>query len=108
MAPVMSKLKKKNLQRLIQKRQQLENVITQTSNVTVVLNNSTVAEKLPTKDEPVQAMETPNYHSKEIRHTLISLVAIIVLLALSLYLNHRTTYFAAFGNWLYTVLRLKG
>lgn len=108
-APVMAKHKKKNLQQLIQKRQQLQNVITHTDNATITTSdhqNISISKELPEK-KPEKVEQKLQYHGIEIRHTLVSLIVIIILLAISLYISHKTTYFSTFGSWLYTVLRLK-
>lgn len=102
----MAKKQHKNLQERLEKRQRLQQIVAQSGDYTAVLvDKPVVAAADAVKAAPAIAVQGES-HSKEIRHTLVSLVIIAILLVASVYADHHTSYFATFGNWLYTSLKL--
>ncbi len=108
MAPTMSKNKKKNIQHLIQKKQQLQSLTGSHIELNFALPTNTSEKKeLTSPDKNLPELTAYSPFGKEIKHTIISIAIILVLLGVAIYLDFKTSYFTTFGNWLYTVLRLK-
>lgn len=103
----MAKKQKKNLQKLVQKRQQLQQVsqsVDSTSTV-AVSPAGTIALPAPVT---LPALPADNHLIKEVSRTLLSFVFIALLLTIAVIIDHKTAFFSNLGDRLFTFLRLKG
>lgn len=101
----MAKKSKKNLQKILAKRQQLQQ-----------LNTSAAPASLPEPSEELKALPTvtqksvaalPAYsHNRELVRTVISIAIIAALLIGVVIFDRQRDDLATFGNWLYNTLRL--
>ena len=104
----MAKKKKQNLQKLIAKKQQLQQVAQGT--VVAFSENS----KVETYQKPETAIvETTTYQPKAtrdraLRKTAASIVVIAVLLVAAVIFDKKSHYLNQFGDWIYSALRLQG
>lgn len=107
----MAKKNRQKLQQLIAKRQQLqtvqagrpttEQVVRPSVPPSPVTNQPTVV-NLPPDNQPVASYSV----GRELRRTVVSIGLIIILLGVSFWVDHKTTYFQTFGSWLFVHLRL--
>lgn len=99
----MAKKSKKNLQKILAKRQQLEQLST-TSLTPALPEEPKKATQLPT-EKSVAAL--PAYsHNRELIRTGISILIIAVLLVGVIIFDRQRDDLNTFGNWLYSTLRL--
>lgn len=103
----MSKKKKQNLQKLIAKKQQLQQVAQ--GAVVSFSENS----QIETSQKPETAVQsTPIYRPKPasdraLRKTAVSIVVIAALLVTAVIFDQKSPYLNQFGDWIYWALRLQ-
>lgn len=99
----MAKKSKKNLQKLLRKKQQLQQ-----------LGSSARFEALPEEKEltalPKESKEAPQLaapsHYREIKSTVVSVIIIALILVGLVLFDQRSNQISQFGEWLYSALRL--
>lgn len=104
----MSKKKKQNLQKLIAKRQQLQQVAQG-----AVLSFSENSQIETFQKPEVTVTQTTTYQPKAtrdraLRKTAVSIVIIAVLLIVAVIVDKKSPYLNQFGDWIYSTLRLQG
>jgi len=107
----MAKKQKRNLQKLITKKQQIQQ-LTQgpVISFTASAEPSYVGEQVMTAAQPNRPSQSATVAAgpgRELRKTAISIVLIALLLTLAVITDHKTPYFNHFGDWLYRTLRLQ-
>lgn len=110
--PQMSKKKKQNLQRLIAKKQQLQQVA---QGAAVSFKETPVIVPAPKVEEEIITL--PNHPvttplmtmgaGRELKKTTLSIVLIALLLIAAVVFDRKTPYLNHFGDWLYRALRLQ-
>lgn len=103
----MSKKKKHNLQKLIAKKQQLQQI---TQGKVVVFGESAEIESY---QETVHTVVTSTKYQPKIttdralRKTALSIVVITILLVTIIIFDQKSPYLNRFGDWIYSALRLQ-
>jgi hypothetical protein len=100
----MSKKSKKNLQKILAKRQRLQ----QLSSIAPSRSLPSISEErleVPTETKTLTQPQT-YAHSRELIRTLISIGVTLVLLASIVIFDQKRNDLESFGNWLYQTLRL--
>jgi len=108
----MAKKQKRNLQKLIAKKQQLTQVI---QGATISFEETPVIIPAQKVRPAIAAQSTqPATHplvttgaGRELRKTAVSIVLIALILTAAIIFDHKTPYFSHFGDWLYKTLRLQ-
>lgn len=112
----MAKKQKRNLQKLIVKKQQLQQVgrINQNKVVSyeaaptaMMTNNNEVTAVATMTAEPIVNHFNTAGTGRELRKTAISIILIAILLSAAVVVDHRTPYLTHFGDWLYRSLKLQ-
>jgi len=104
----MAKKKKQNLQKLIAKKQQLQQVA---QGAVVSFSENSQIENFQKPE--VAVTQTTTYQPKAtrdraLRKTALSIVIIAVLLVAAVIFDKKSPYLNQFGDWIYNALRLQG
>jgi hypothetical protein len=107
----MAKKKRKNLQNLIQKRQQLQQITLGTNEAEPVINSTSSPEIVPAiNPAPVDVAATQTVIARStvpgIGRTLVSVAIVIVLLSAAVIFNEKSPILGNIGSWLYTAAQL--
>lgn len=102
----MAKKQKKNLQRLVAKRQQLHQLNQEEALGTAATATASVAAIAAPAIMP--ALPADTHLIKEVKRTAISFAIISLVLVAAVLIDRQTPFLATFGDRLYTFLRLKG
>lgn len=103
----MSKKKKQNLQKLIAKKQQLQQVA---QGAVISFNETAPIEPYRKPEEAI--IENASYQPKitrdrALRKTAVSIIVIAILLVVAVIFDKKSPYLNQFGDWLYSALRLQ-
>lgn len=99
----MGKKQKKNLQKILAKRQQLQQL--GATNTLEQLPEPATPQRALEGDKPVAALEAPS-HKRELLRTLVSIAIITVLFVGVVLYDRQRNDLQDLGNWLYSELRL--
>ncbi|MCR4277711.1 MAG: hypothetical protein NUV80_00285 [Candidatus Berkelbacteria bacterium] len=103
----MSKKKKQNLQKLIAKKQQLQQIAQ--GSVVSFQENSLIEtfQKPEVAISPTTTYQPKATRDRALRKTAFSIVIIAILLVTAVIFDKKSPYLNQFGDWIYWALRLK-
>ena len=103
----MAKKKKQNLQKLIAKKQQLQQ-IAQGAVVSFSENSQVEAFQKPeTAVVPAATFRPKPVSDRALRQTAVSIVVIAALLVTAVIFDNKSPYLNQFGDWIYSALKLQ-
>lgn len=101
----MAKKHKRNLQELLEKKRQLQQIQKTNSGSLPEMTNGAIAPG-PAQAPNAEPLFSTAQPRRVIGHTLASVAIVTILLTGSVIASRETTYFDQFGDWLYQALRL--